>query len=56
MLACHAGGPGSIPGQCNFYFFIENEMLGALLFKYYDPWKADFKKIVSLRLSIARFF
>ena len=19
MLACHAGGPGSIPGQCNFY-------------------------------------
>ena len=18
MLACHAGGPGSIPGQCNF--------------------------------------
>ena len=19
MLACHAGGPGSIPGRCNFY-------------------------------------
>ena len=21
MLACHAGGPGSIPGQCIFTFF-----------------------------------
>ena len=21
ILACHAGGPGSIPGQCNFFFF-----------------------------------
>ncbi len=20
ILACHAGGPGSIPGQCNFFF------------------------------------
>ena len=19
MLACHAGGPGSIPGRCNFF-------------------------------------
>ena len=21
ILACHAGGPGSIPGQCNFFSF-----------------------------------
>lgn len=21
ILACHAGGPGSIPGQCNLFFF-----------------------------------
>ena len=24
MLACHAGGPGSIPGQCIFILFIWN--------------------------------
>ena len=25
MLACHAGGPGSIPGRCkSFYFFYLN--------------------------------
>ena len=22
ILACHAGGPGSIPGQCNCFFYI----------------------------------
>ena len=21
MLACHAGGPGSIPGRCIYYFY-----------------------------------
>ena len=24
MLACHAGGPGSIPGRCNYLFFKSN--------------------------------
>ena len=27
MLACHAGGPGSIPGRCNCIFFYSEESL-----------------------------
>ena len=23
MLACHAGGPGSIPGRCTFFYLIQ---------------------------------
>ena len=28
ILACHAGGPGSIPGRCNFNFasFVDPEL------------------------------
>ena len=27
MLACHAGGPGSIPGRCIFYFYFKLDLL-----------------------------
>ena len=30
MLACHAGGPGSIPGQCNITFSLTNDNITKL--------------------------
>ena len=33
ILACHAGGPGSIPGQCSVIFFYCN---GFILLIYYS--------------------
>jgi hypothetical protein len=24
MLACHAGGPGSIPGQCIYFYLVSS--------------------------------
>ena len=31
MLACHAGGPGSIPGRCRIFFFKSNFFAGRIL-------------------------
>ena len=32
MLACHAGGPGSIPGRCNSFLDFCHSFLNKLLF------------------------
>jgi hypothetical protein len=31
MLACHAGGPGSIPGQCIYFYLISSFLLPYLI-------------------------
>ena len=31
MLACHAGGPGSIPGRCNIFFHFRNKTFQSVL-------------------------
>ena len=35
MLACHAGGPGSIPGRCNIFFQLPNHL-----------WEKNWKNIL----------
>ena len=53
MLACHAGGPGSIPGRCNF-FYCNLHIYSVLLFRYmYNdfvlvPNNVDLDLIISL--------
>ena len=48
MLACHAGGPGSIPGRCSNFFFSQPPCLYYLLLPqpstgwvWWKPYKED---------------
>ena len=55
MLACHAGGPGSIPGRCKFlWFFFGKQVCGSSndTFKWYFNPPSHFCEAVSKWLAV----